>query len=143
MIPPGYMPSLQMCLVVGLYTSSLKIADVFGSSFASVYMHLFGLLWIETSSSTKSALWEAPLCVCFSVFLYFMSGKLSMFIAATLGSFMIFVEEHYDRSDGYDYPPSAYRLKGDGDDGDYDYAPAASDINGDDDDGDYDYALAA
>nr|GEU92988.1 protein translation factor SUI1 homolog [Tanacetum cinerariifolium] len=34
-------------------------------------------------------------------------------------------EEHCDG--GYDYPPSAYRLEGDGDDddGDYDYAPAA------------------
>ena len=28
-------------------------------------------------------------------------------------------------NDSYDYPPSAYRLEGDDDDGDYDYAPAA------------------
>nr|GEX99260.1 hypothetical protein CTI12_AA519410 [Tanacetum cinerariifolium] len=42
--------------------------------------------------------------------------------------------EHYDGSDGYEYPPSAYRLEGDGDDVDYDYAPAASEVDGDDDD---------
>ncbi|GJY28680.1 hypothetical protein Tco_0404447 [Tanacetum coccineum] len=60
-------------------------------------------------------------------------------------SIMIYAEEHYDGSDGYDYPPSAYKLEGDGDDddGDYDYAPAASEADGDDDDGDYDYAPAA
>nr|GEU29893.1 hypothetical protein [Tanacetum cinerariifolium] len=130
MILPGYMPALQMCLVVGLHTSSLQIADVFGFSFAPVYMHLFGLLRIETSSNTKSALWDASLCVCFSVFVYFMFGKLPMFTVVAL-------------SDSYDYPPSAYRLKGDGDDEDYDYAPAALEIDGDDDDEDYDYALAA
>ncbi|GKD13570.1 hypothetical protein Tco_1197977 [Tanacetum coccineum] len=54
------------------------------------------------------------------------------------------VEEHYDGSDGYDYPQSAYRLEGDDDDGDYDYALAAAEGDGDDDDdGDYDYAPAA
>ncbi|GKB74427.1 hypothetical protein Tco_0935839 [Tanacetum coccineum] len=60
-------------------------------------------------------------------------------------SFMIYAEEHCDGSDVYDYPPSAYRLEGDGDDddGDYDYAPAASEGDGDDADRDYDYAPAA
>nr|GEY82193.1 retrovirus-related Pol polyprotein LINE-1 [Tanacetum cinerariifolium] len=58
-------------------------------------------------------------------------------------SFLIYAGEHYHGSDGYDYPPSAYILEGDGDDGDYDYAPAASEVDGDDDDGDYDYAPAA
>nr|GEU29896.1 hypothetical protein [Tanacetum cinerariifolium] len=53
-------------------------------------------------------------------------------------SLMIYAGEHYDGSDGYDYPPSGYRLEGDGDEGDYDYAPAASKVDGDDDDGDYD-----
>ncbi|GKD91234.1 hypothetical protein Tco_1366741, partial [Tanacetum coccineum] len=67
------------------YTSALHIADVFGCQIADVFgcmvtrllynlqiclvlvllwlvcMHLFGLLQIETSSSIKSALWEAPL----------------------------------------------------------------------------------
>nr|GEY37529.1 RNA-directed DNA polymerase, eukaryota, reverse transcriptase zinc-binding domain protein [Tanacetum cinerariifolium] len=55
-------------------------------------------------------------------------------------SFMIYAEEHCDGSDGYDYPPSTYRLEGDNDDGDYDYAPAPLEGDGDDDDGDYDYA---
>nr|GEV16906.1 hypothetical protein [Tanacetum cinerariifolium] len=61
-------------------------------------------------------------------------------------SFTIYAEEHSDGSDAYNYPPSAYRLEGGGDDdddGDYDYAPEASEADGDDDDGDYDYARAA
>ncbi|GKE70380.1 hypothetical protein Tco_1528452, partial [Tanacetum coccineum] len=39
---------------------------------------------IETSSSTESALWDSPLYVCFSVFVYFMFGKLPMFTAVAL-----------------------------------------------------------
>ncbi|GJS10851.1 zf-CCHC domain-containing protein [Tanacetum coccineum] len=48
------------------YTSALHIVDVFGSGYMSALqiadMHLFGLLRIETSSSTESALWDAPHC---------------------------------------------------------------------------------
>nr|GEX73205.1 hypothetical protein [Tanacetum cinerariifolium] len=64
------------------YTFALQIADVFGS--ALVCMHLFGLLRIQTSSSTESALWDAPLCVYFSTFVYFMFDKLPMFTDVTL-----------------------------------------------------------
>ncbi|GJY46017.1 hypothetical protein Tco_0435080 [Tanacetum coccineum] len=70
------------------YMSALQIADMhlfgFGSCCALVCMHLFGLLRIETSSITESALWDAAHCVCFSVFVYFMFGKLPMFTAAAL-----------------------------------------------------------
>ncbi|GJV82091.1 hypothetical protein Tco_1517961 [Tanacetum coccineum] len=80
---PGYTFALHIANVFGSgYTSALQIVDVFGS--ALVCMHLFGLLRIETSSSTESALWDAPLYVCFSVFVYFMFGKLLMFTAAAL-----------------------------------------------------------
>ncbi|GJU98459.1 hypothetical protein Tco_1233564 [Tanacetum coccineum] len=62
-------------------------------------------------------------------------------------SFLIYEDGHCDGSDDYNYPLTAYRLEGDGDDddGDYDYASAASEGDGDDDDddGDYDYAPAA
>ncbi|GKB35763.1 putative reverse transcriptase domain-containing protein [Tanacetum coccineum] len=95
---PGGMMQAQLCVWLSGYTSALQIADVFGSDYtfalqiANVFgsgstlvcLHLFGLLRIETSSSTESALWDAPLCVCFSVFVYFMFGKLSMFTAAAL-----------------------------------------------------------
>ncbi|GJV53991.1 hypothetical protein Tco_1449732 [Tanacetum coccineum] len=74
---------LQMCLVVWLQVCFTDV-DVFGSGSALVCMHLFGLLRIETSSSTESALWDASLCVCFSVLVYFMFGKLPMFTAAAL-----------------------------------------------------------
>ncbi|GKE59513.1 hypothetical protein Tco_1498698, partial [Tanacetum coccineum] len=49
---------LQMCLVPlgSHYSAWLHIANVFGSSFALVCMHLFGLPQIKTSSSTESAL---------------------------------------------------------------------------------------
>ncbi|GKB28700.1 hypothetical protein Tco_0868101 [Tanacetum coccineum] len=72
------------CVWLPGYTSALQIADMFGSASALVCMHLFGLLRIETPSSTESALWDAPLCVCFSVFVYFMFGKLPMYTAAAL-----------------------------------------------------------
>ncbi|GKC61738.1 RNA-directed DNA polymerase, eukaryota [Tanacetum coccineum] len=79
----GYTFALQIANVFGSgYMSALQIVDVFGS--ALVCMHLFGLLRIETSSSTESALWDAPLYVCFLVFVYFMFSKLLMFIAAAL-----------------------------------------------------------
>nr|GEX20162.1 RNA-directed DNA polymerase, eukaryota [Tanacetum cinerariifolium] len=53
----GYTFALQIADVFGFrYTFALQIADVFGSGFALVCMHLFGLLWIDTSSSTESAL---------------------------------------------------------------------------------------
>ncbi|GKC96661.1 hypothetical protein Tco_1162103 [Tanacetum coccineum] len=53
----SYTSALQIADVLGSgYTSALHIADVFGSSSAPVCMHLFGLLRIETSSSTESAL---------------------------------------------------------------------------------------
>ncbi|GJY52575.1 hypothetical protein Tco_0443422 [Tanacetum coccineum] len=98
MILPGYTSALQIadvfgclvtyCICVWLLgcTSALQIVDVFGSGSGSalVCMHLFGLLQIETSFSTESALWDALLCACFSVFVYFMLGKLPMFTDATL-----------------------------------------------------------
>ncbi|GJZ12458.1 hypothetical protein Tco_0547688 [Tanacetum coccineum] len=48
---PGYTSALQITDVFGCL-----IADVFGSGSALVCMHLFGLLRIETSYSTESAL---------------------------------------------------------------------------------------
>ncbi|GJZ35011.1 hypothetical protein Tco_0580828 [Tanacetum coccineum] len=65
-ILPGYTSTLQIadcrCVWLPSYTSALQIADVFGSSSAPICMHLSGLLRIETSSSTESALWDASLC---------------------------------------------------------------------------------
>ncbi|GKA23829.1 hypothetical protein Tco_0709862, partial [Tanacetum coccineum] len=94
------------------YTSALHIADVFGCLSAYciavvfgcivtrealqilrrclvlvllwlVCMHLFGLLQIETSSSIKSALWEAPLLFVFSFCIFYVWRK-SMYTAAAL-----------------------------------------------------------
>ncbi|GJR82319.1 hypothetical protein Tco_0153104 [Tanacetum coccineum] len=48
-------------------------------------LHLFGLHRNETPFNTESALWDAPkLRVCFSVLVYFVFDKLSMFTAAAL-----------------------------------------------------------
>ncbi|GJR33798.1 hypothetical protein Tco_1209482 [Tanacetum coccineum] len=107
---PGYMSALRIADVFGFgsalicmhlpsYTSALQIVDVFGSShicftecrcvlvlicYGLSTLHLFGLLRIETSSSTESTLWDAMLYVCFSVFVYLMFGKLPMFTATAL-----------------------------------------------------------
>ncbi|GJR70305.1 RNA-directed DNA polymerase, eukaryota [Tanacetum coccineum] len=60
MILPGYTSALDCrCVWLPGYTSALQIAniaDVFGSSSALIYMHLFRLLRIKTSSSIESAL---------------------------------------------------------------------------------------
>ncbi|GKG51467.1 hypothetical protein Tco_0541851, partial [Tanacetum coccineum] len=40
-----------------------RLQMCFGSGSALVCMHRFGLLRIETSSSTESALWDTPLYV--------------------------------------------------------------------------------
>ncbi|GKB14996.1 hypothetical protein Tco_0848919 [Tanacetum coccineum] len=82
---------LALALVLVVFVNKLGLASAlasgsmcFGSDSAVVCMHLFGLLRIETSSSTESALWDASLGVCFSVFLCFIFGKLPMFTAAAL-----------------------------------------------------------
>ncbi|GKE20671.1 hypothetical protein Tco_1432183, partial [Tanacetum coccineum] len=86
MILPGYMSALQIADVFGCLVTRLlyRLQLCFGSGFALIYMHLFGLLRIETSSSTESALWDAPLYVCFSVFVYYIFDKLPMFTVAAL-----------------------------------------------------------